>query len=183
MSYLPPVMQVLLAALVVTAAAYDLRYRRIPNWLVLSGLFPGLALNLLLYGLAGLRISGAGLGLALLIYFPLYLVRAMGAGDAKLMAAIGAIVGPWNWLGIFVASALLGGLMAVILLLRRGRLGQTLINVAFIFKELASLRPPYLKHEALDVKSKAAVTMPHGAAVAAGALGFLAAAAIWAPRA
>ena len=182
MTYLPPVVQVLLALLVVTAAVYDLRFRRIPNWLVLCGLFLGFALNVLLYELSGLRLSGLGMGLALLVYFPLYLVRAMGAGDVKLMAAVGAIVGPWNWLGIFFISALLGGVIAVVRLLGRGRWLKTLSNIAYMLKELAYLRPPYLKEEELDVNSPKAVTLPHGSVVAVGALGFLIAAAIWAPR-
>ncbi len=94
LTYLPLVMQVVLVLIVMTAGIYDLRFRRIPNWLVLVGLVLGFGLNTFLFGLSGLERSAMGMGLALLIYFPLYLLRAMGAGDAKLMAAVGAIVGP-----------------------------------------------------------------------------------------
>ncbi len=182
MNYLPPIVQILLALMVATAAVYDIRYRRIPNRLVLGWLLLGIGLNIFLYETPGLRSAGLGMGLALLIYFPLYLVRAMGAGDAKLMAAIGAIVGPGNWLGIFFISAFLGGAVAVGRLLGAGRLRHTVLNAVFILKQLTCFRAPYAEREELDVNNPKAITLPHGAVVAGGALAFLAAAAIWAPR-
>src|ERR1700693_231262 len=122
MSSPPVIFQIVLVLLVTRAAIYDIRFRRIPNWLVLTGLVLGLGLNTFLFRWSGARASLLGIGLAFLIYFPLYLMRGMGAGDVKLMAAIGAIVGAANWFGIFVVSALLGGLVALIVLLVRGRL-------------------------------------------------------------
>ena len=74
--------------MVAIAAVYDIRFRRIPNWLVLTGLVLGLGLNTFLFRWPGARASLLGIGLAFLIYFPLYLLRGMGAGDVKLMAAI-----------------------------------------------------------------------------------------------
>ena len=112
LTYLPLVTQVVLVLIVMTAGIYDLRYRRIPNWLVLVGLVLGFGLNTFLFGLSGLGLSLKGMGLALLIYFPLYLLRAMGAGDAKLMAAVGAIFGPGNWIMLFMVTAVLGGVAA-----------------------------------------------------------------------
>lgn len=182
MSYLPPILQIVLALVAIGAAIYDFRYRRIPNWLTLTGVVAGLGLNSFLYGWGGLRAAALGLGLAFLIYFPLYLLRGMGAGDVKLMGAIGSVVGPSNWFGIFVISSILGGLIAVILLLFRGRLGKTFGNVAFMLKEMVMLRAPYMKREELDVKSPKAVTLPHGVVIALGSLTYLAAALIWAPK-
>jgi prepilin peptidase CpaA len=183
------ILQGILVLVVIVAAAFDLRYRRIPNWLTLSGLVLGIGLNSLLVAEPGLhwydgynwRSSLAGFGLAFVIYFPLYLLRGMGAGDVKLMAAIGSLVGPVNWFGVFVLSNVLGGLAAVALLLFRGRVGKTFGNVGFMLSELAHMRAPYARKEELDVKSPKAATMPHGLAIAIGSLAFLAAAAIWAP--
>ncbi len=182
MSYLPPVFQILLALLVLPAGVYDIRYRRVPNWLTVPGVLIGLALNWFLYETPGLWFSLKGLGLALLIYFPLFAIRAMGAGDAKLMAAVGAMVGPWNWLGIFILTGILGGAFAVALLCTTGRVRRTFANLAFLLKELAYFRPPYLKNEELDVRNPKAVGLPHAAVIGLGTLAFLAAAAIWAPR-
>jgi prepilin peptidase CpaA len=182
MHYLPPVHQILLAALVVAAGIYDIRERRVPNWLTLCGALMGLALNTFLYESAGLFLSLKGLGLALLIYFPLFAIRAMGAGDAKLMAAIGALAGPANWFGIFVLTALLGGAFGIGLMLTSGRVQRTLANMGFLIKQLAYFRAPYLINEELDVSNPKSVGLPHAAMIALGLFGFLAAAAIWAPR-
>jgi prepilin peptidase CpaA len=178
----PAILGILLAILVVIAAVYDLRYRRIPNWLVLTGLIVGLALNSFLFQWQGLKSAALGIGIAFLIYFPLYLLRAMGAGDVKLMGAIGAMVGPANWFGIFVLTGILGGVWAVLLLLSKGRVRRTLWNVACIVNEVAHFRAPYLLNDELDVKSPRAVTLPHGAVIAVGCLTFLGVAAVWAPR-
>src|SRR6202043_2762082 len=111
-----------LLALVLGAAVYDVRYRRIPNWLTVLGVLGGLAINMFIYPVwPGLRFSLAGLGLAFGIYLVLYALRAMGAGDVKLMAAIGAIVGWQNWFGIFVITALVGGVISLILITLSGR--------------------------------------------------------------
>ena len=175
------VFQVVLVLMVTLAAVYDIRFRRIPNWLVLTGLVLGLGLNTIWFQWPGVRTSLLGIGLAFLIYFPLYLLRGMGAGDVKLMAAIGAIVGAADWLGIFVVSAVLGGIAATILLLSRGKLLNSLWNIGFLFQRLFSLKAPYAREE-LDISSPRSLKLPHGVAIAGGSIIFLAAAWIWAPR-
>ncbi|MEN6536846.1 MAG: A24 family peptidase [Bryobacteraceae bacterium] len=182
MSYLPLILQIVLAVVAILAAVYDYRFRRIPNWLTLSGVLLGLGLNSFLFGWGGLRTAGLGLGLAFLVYFPLYLLRGMGAGDVKLMGAVGSLVGAANWFGIFIISNILGGVIAIILLFGRGRFGKTFRNVGYMLTEMIALRAPYLKREELDVKSPKAVTLPHGVVIGLGSLVFLVAAAIWAPR-
>ena len=179
LTYLPPVLQVLLVLIVSTAAIYDLRYRRIPNWLVLVGLVLGIGLNTFLFELQGLKQAALGLGLALLIYFPLYALRAMGAGDAKLMAAVGSIVGPGNWIALFVVTALVGGVAAVIVLLFAGRIRKTFWNLGWILNEVLHFRAPYRSSEEFDVRSAKAMRMPHGAVIAVGSIAFLVAKAIW----
>src|SRR5579864_198684 len=179
LTYLPPVLQVVLVLVVGTAAVYDLKFRRIPNRLVLVGLVLGIGLNPILYewmGLGwwdGLKLSGLGLGLAFLIYFPLYLLRAMGAGDVKLMAAVGSIVGPGNWIVLFVVTAILGGVTAVIVLFFAGRVRKTFWNLGWIINEVRHFRAPYRSSEELDVRSTKAMRMPHGAVIALGSVAFL----------
>jgi prepilin peptidase CpaA len=158
------------------------RYRRIPNWLNVAGLVLGLILNSFLYqgtssyvfGFAGLLFALKGFGLAFVVYVFLYALRAMGAGDVKLMAAVGAIVGAENWFGIFIVTAIIGGIMSLLLVIARGRLQKTLFNVGFILSEMKSGRPAYLKNEELDVKNKKALGLPHGAVIAVGCIFFLA---------
>jgi prepilin peptidase CpaA len=173
MTTLPPSYQVLLGAVVIIAAVSDIRIRRIPNWLVLTGLVLGLALNVFLFGAAGALSSILGCGAAFLVYFPLFIVRGMGAGDVKLMMAIGCIVGPGNWIAIFFFTSILGGVWAVLLLVRWGALRQTLANAWFIVGQLAQLKPPYRERSDLDVESPKALTLPHGATIAVGTVAFM----------
>jgi len=174
MTFLPVTVQLLLLGVVAIAGFYDLRFRRIPNWLVLIGLIVGIGLNSFLFEWAGLERALLGMGLALLVYFPLYLLRAMGAGDAKLMAAVGSILGPGNWLAVFVLTSVLGGLVALIVLLFAGRIRKAFWNVGWILNEVIHLRAPYHSSEELDVRSPRAMRMPHGVMIAFGSAAFLA---------
>ena len=113
----------LLFSLLLTALWHDIASRRIPNWLVLAGLIAGLACQLFLPRGAGLFAAPPGsLGIvsALLgvlaggaLLLPLYLLRAMGAGDVKLMAAIGAFLGPLQVLGAVLLTFMAGGVLAL----------------------------------------------------------------------
>jgi prepilin peptidase CpaA len=155
----------LLAAL---GAIWDLRTRRIPNWLTLSGLIAGFGLNGVLYGLPGLATAGLGMLTGFGIYLVLFLLHAMGAGDVKFMAAVGSLVGPGWWFKIFLASVIVGAIAGVFLALSKGRLRSTFGNVGYIVSEIAHFRPPHVRREDLDVKSAKALRLPHGAAIAAG---------------
>jgi hypothetical protein len=80
---------------------------RMPLSQRVGGVFAGIALNSFIYrGWPGLRLSLTGLAVGFAAYFILYSLRAMGAGDVKSMAAIGALVGVRNWFGIFLITAI-----------------------------------------------------------------------------
>src|SRR5215813_8749651 len=159
---------ILLLLLVVVAAVTDLRSRRIPNWLTLSGVLAGLGMNAFLADRwwQGLAFSLLGLLTGFGLYVVLYIIRAMGAGDVKLMAAAGAIIGWQNWFGLFILTALIGGILAVVVSILKKRLGTTFWNVGFILSEMKHGRPAYLGREELDVKSSKGLRMPHGAVIA-----------------
>ena len=171
--------EILLLVVVCMAAAYDVRYRRIPNWLTGSSILLGFALNGFLAmdtpnPWSGLMRSLLGFAAGFGFYFLLYAIRAMGAGDVKLMGAVGAIAGPREWFGIFLLTAIVGGLMALILVVARKRLKKTFWNVGFLFSEMRHGRPAYINNEELDVKSGKALGLPHAAVIAVGTLFFLA---------
>ncbi len=164
-----------LLVVLLTAATFDVLYRRIPNWLTVSGVVLGIAMNTLIgTPEAGIVFSLVGLAVAFGLYAALYSLRAMGAGDVKLMAAVGAMVGWERWFGIFFVTALIGGVMAMILVVSRGRLQKTFFNVGFILSEMKSGRPAYLANEELDVKNKKALGLPHGAVIAVSTVFYLA---------
>src|ERR1035438_9905139 len=130
----PPGVEALLLAVVLGAAVYDVRYRRIPNWLSVAGVVLGVAMNSFLWGWPGFRNSLIGFAIAFCAYLTMYALRAMGAGDVKLMAAVGAIAGGPDWFGIFIVTAIIGGIMALILVAVRKRVKSTFWNVGFIRK-------------------------------------------------
>jgi prepilin peptidase CpaA len=173
---LPPRgVEMTLLALLVAAAIYDVRYRRIPNWLTVSGVVVGFLVN----GLIGVPEGGLlfaleGLAVGFGVYLVLYVLRAMGAGDVKLMAAVGAMAGYQRWFGIFFVTALVGGVMALVMVIVRRRLGKTLWNVGFILSEMGHLRPAYVGKEELDVRSPRAMGLPHGAVIAVATVFYLA---------
>lgn len=113
-----------------TAAVIDVRTRRIPNALTAS--VAGSGVLLAAQGWHELAPASALLGLALgaALLAPGYLLGATGAGDVKLLAAVGAWVGPALIAHVFLYSAIAGGVLAAIVALRRGRLGVSLRGVA-----------------------------------------------------
>ncbi len=182
MTFLPPVLQVLLLAIALTACVTDIRARRIPNWLTFPAILIGFAVNIFLDPSNGFWASLQGFGVALLLYVPLFALRAMGAGDVKLMAAIGTLAGPLNWLGIMFFTAILGGVLAMIAVIRNKRAQQTWFNVKMLLGSLAHRNMPYEVNSELDVGSHTALRLPHAVSIAGGVICFLGAAAYWAPR-
>ena len=98
----------------------------------------------------------------------------MGAGDVKLMGAVGAVVGWQDWFGIFMITAIVGGFMALLLTVMRKRLKTTVWNLGYIMGEMKHGRAAYVTREELDVKSSKSVGLPHGVVIAVGTIFYLA---------
>ncbi len=114
---------------VLAIATYtDLRFRRIPNWLVLPFLLLGLVTSASLGGWHGLGQSFLGLAMGLLIFGAVALLGGMGMGDVKLCAAIGAWVGPQQLALALVLTGFAGGIMAVAWAIKGGFLGEMFSN-------------------------------------------------------
>jgi prepilin peptidase CpaA len=174
--------QALLALVTIAAAVFDYRQRRVPNWLAFSGVLVGIGLNSFLFQTQGLWMSLKGFGLALLIYVPLYLLRAVGGGDVKLMAAVGAIAGPANWLGIMLITAIFGGIAAIVLVAFKQRVRRTLENIWVILTSLARGKTPFKNNPQLDVRNEQSVRLPHAVVIAFGTIAFLLVSRAWAAR-
>jgi prepilin peptidase CpaA len=148
------------------AAGWDLKTRRIPNWVSGSGLAAGLVLHLLLRGWAdaGWALLAALTGGA--VFFVFHLAGGMGAGDVKLMAAVGALAGWPHLFPILFATAVLGGLMGLAVALLHGRGKETLRNILTLgmHHSLAGLHP----HPEFNVANPRALRLPYGVAIAAG---------------
>ena len=114
-------------ALVWTAAWVDFRTFKIPNVLSVSGVVLGLIIQVISVGIDGLGQGLAGLGLALVLFFPLYLIGRTGAGDVKLLGAVGTLLGPERLLyalvSIIVAAGAVAAIYAVVAWRTRGATG------------------------------------------------------------
>jgi prepilin peptidase CpaA len=166
----PLAVQILLAVILIPSAICDYRSRRVPNWITAPGLLAGIGMNVFLSGMEGLRLSLEGLGVAACIYGVLYVLRALGAGDAKLMMAVGAAVGPSHWLRIFLVTALLGGIVALTIVILRKRFARTLANLGTVLSSLIGGRAPYNQNPDLDVREATGARLPHAIVIACAAL-------------
>lgn len=154
-------------AVALVAGWTDWRSRRIPNWLTVTGLLLGIAANTWAAGWQGCKASllGAALGLGLLL--PFFLLRGLGGGDWKLVGALGAFLGPTRLIGVLIITVLVNAAMALVLIIWKKRLLQTLRNLGRIIGALFSL---HLPGSDLSIENPQAVKVPFGVAVSVSVL-------------
>jgi prepilin peptidase CpaA len=146
----------------------DVLTRRIPNLLTYPVMLVAIVGRSALYGWHGLgsALAGGFIGGGAFLIF--YLLHAMGAGDVKLIAAIGCLVGPSAAIEIVLASAIAGGIFAVIYALWQGRLRAVLVNLLDLIKFHAVAGAEM--HPSLNLSNPQAARLPYGIAIAAGVL-------------
>ena len=124
-----------LIIVLIISSATDLRHRKIPNLLT----FPSLVIALLSYsfvgGIEGFLFSFYGLATGFIIFFIPFVMGGMGAGDVKLMCAVGAVIGFSHTVVSILFIAIVGGLMSVVQIVRRRSFKKTFLNIfnAFLF--------------------------------------------------
>lgn len=131
-------LEMVLACVLLASALNDLRYRKIPNLLT----YPMIALSLSYHGatagLKGLAFSAAGLAVGMAVLMVFYVAGGMGAGDVKLMGAVGAALGPRAAFDAFLAIAIFGGLYSVcFIMLRRAECRASIARWVSMVKLLA----------------------------------------------
>lgn len=153
------------------ATAMDWSTRRIPNALTFGAAGVAVAFATATAGTQGFVWSLAGWGVGLLLFLPLFALRALGGGDVKLLAAFGAWLGPALVFWVAVYGAIAGGLVAVPMLLWRGRLRATVMNVwgLLVHWRVTGLEP----HPVITLDNPDAVRMPYALPIALGALATL----------
>ena len=135
-----------LIVLLAVAAVTDARARRIPNWLTLLLLCSGIARAFLSGAPFGPGSALAGVFVAGTIPFGQFALGAVGAGDVKLMAGVGAWLGPVGGLLVFAAQAVIGGVMALAQSAAQGRLADTLRNTVVVSNAALQIRHLGLDH-------------------------------------
>ena len=162
---------VLLLFILSAATWTDLNYHRIPNVLSLGGMILGVVLHGWISGFPGLVTGLGGIAVGMAIFLPFHLAQGMGAGDVKLMAAVGAFLGPHNALLATGLSLSAGGVMATCILLVRGGLTALLKRywstlMCFIYSRKIVHPPP-------AVGEVAAMKFPYAAAIGIGTVATL----------
>jgi prepilin peptidase CpaA len=159
---------ILTLALTILAALLDWRSRRIPNWLTVPGLLSGVVVHALIAGWHGTLFALEGASLALILLLPLVALRALGAGDWKLMGAVGAFVGPVMFLFVLLGSILASGLMAIVQVYRTGRVMDTLKNMVTLVRGFFTFG--LRKNPQISLDNPRLLKLPFGVAVAAATL-------------
>ena len=145
---------------------HDVRYRRIPNVLVLAMLIAGLAINTSFGGMRGTLTSSEGFALAFIPMFLMHLFGAMGAGDVKLFGAVGAVLGVGMVPMTFVVVVMLGAALAVYSMLRSGTVFSTLHGVLRIFVGIL----PGWEMPRFVMPADRSHTIPYGVAIMLGSV-------------
>ena len=158
---------VLIVGAGVAATAVDIRQRRVPNVLTMG--LASVALLLAMAGLGTVTLGGAlgGLALGLALLLPAHVFGAMGAGDVKLLAAFGALLGPADVFDAFVRAAILGGVMALAVAVWRGRLRETLYGTAMLVTTRNRTMAAAIEHPAANNRFPYAPAIALGATLAA----------------
>ena len=162
-----------LAALAVAflALGYDLSMRRIPNLLTFSAAAAALVFHGVAAGWTGVAHAGAGLIVGLLMFLPVFWLGGLGGGDVKLLAALGAWIGPGPALWMAAFTALAGGPLAVLVAVWHGY-GRTMVENVWsllMFWRVAGVRP----HPALTLETGTAPRLPYAIPIAAGLIATL----------
>lgn len=178
---------ILLCALLIAATWSDIRRYRIPNTLVYGGAILGLVLNTFLPegngfasalpGALGWRMALYGLGLGLAIMLPLYALHVVGAGDAKLVAMIGAFLGPHSIVYVIAFMMLTGGVLAIVYTLRAGSFGRMWRNLQTMLLS-AYFRAALHEAPLLDAVPASAGRLPYATAITLGTFIYLGLAAL-----
>jgi prepilin peptidase CpaA len=151
------------------AAWTDVRSRRIPNALTVTLFAAALLLRAAAGG--GMLVEGLlGAGLALLVVLPLFAVRGVGGGDAKLLIAAGAVLGPAGFLYALLFTALAGGALAVYAAVRSGALLPVLFNTGDLIKYWLSFGR---RGQRSSLATPGILSVPYGVAIGLGCVAAL----------
>ena len=167
-SFLPVLNNSLLLILLVASTWFDIKSRRIPNWLVLVGITASFGTQVL-SGFGSVSTWGLGLLVGFGLFIPLYVFRAMGAGDVKLMAVVGSFIGPNAAISAVFMTLIAGGVLALGVSLWCGALRSVYFNVRFVLLDafFAILHGGTVR---VSTPLNSAGHLPYAVAIAAGTL-------------
>jgi prepilin peptidase CpaA len=160
----------MVSLVLIEAAFIDGRSLRVPNWLNFHFLIAALIFAYWRGGSALLLTSLAGAAVGLLTLLPLYSIGGMGAGDVKLMAGVGAWIGPWFALSAFLASAIAGAVMALAMIAYSGHWYRHLGMLYTIGVEVLTIRNPSILAQRAAQRKESMLLLPYAIPIAAGTI-------------
>jgi prepilin peptidase CpaA len=160
----------LVSVILIWAAWIDGKELRVPNWITFPMVLSGLIYSTVVGGSLSAGLVGMAMGLACLL--PLYAVGGMGAGDVKLMAGIGAWLGWQITLESFMVSAVVGAVMAVLMVLFRGTWKKHYENFLTIFSEWVTIRNPYELSRIAAERKPTMALLPYGIPICIGSISY-----------
>lgn len=147
------------------AVLIDVTRHRIPNWLTLGIAFTGLVFQTWTAGGSGLGIGLLGLFIGLFCFLPFHIFGAMGAGDVKLLAGVGAFIGPVNVFVAALMTIMVGGVISTVYIAARGGLRPMIRRYRTMLILLVASKPQYIPPEAGEA---AGLRFPYALAIACG---------------
>ncbi|MBL8871735.1 MAG: prepilin peptidase [Planctomycetaceae bacterium] len=164
----------LVAVTLVVAAVIDGLYLKVPNWLTIPMIISGLVFSFTVSGWNGLGWSLLGTVVGLILLLIVYSIGGMGAGDVKLLAGIGAWMHVEHTFWIFIATTIVGGIMAVFMIAASGRWKKHFGQMKMITQEIVDVRDPETLFAIAKERKPRMMLLPYGVPMTIAALGYFA---------
>ncbi len=164
----------LVAFTLVVAAVIDGMYLKVPNWLTIPMIISGWAFSFAVAGWSGLGWSFLGSIVGLILLLIVYSIGGMGAGDVKLLAGIGAWLHVEHTFWIFIATTIVGGIMALAMIAASGRWRKHFGQIKMISKEIVEVRDAETLFAIAKERKPRMLLLPYGVPMTIAALGYFA---------
>jgi prepilin peptidase CpaA len=158
----------------VVAAIIDGYKLKVPNWITFPMIVSGWVISTISFGWPGLGWSLVGTFVGLALLLPAYAVGGMGAGDVKLLAGVGAWVGGTVTLYAFCVSAIIGGVIAVAMVLYRQAWHKHYAQFWNIWSEMLTIRDPEKLSTIAAERKSSMLLLPYGIPIAIGTIAYFA---------
>jgi prepilin peptidase CpaA len=158
----------------IAAALIDGYKLKVPNWLTFPMIVSGWVFSTISFGWEGLAWSLVGTVVGLGLLLPAYAIGGMGAGDVKLLAGVGAWVGGTITLYAFCVSAIVGGVIAVLMVICRRGVRKHYYQFLSIWNEVATIRDPEKLSMLAAERKSSMLLLPYGIPIAIGTIAYFA---------
>ncbi|HEX4143654.1 MAG TPA: prepilin peptidase [Pirellulales bacterium] len=156
----------------IVAAVIDGLKLKVPNWITFPMILSGWVYSTVAFGWEGLGASLLGTAVGLGLLLPAYAIGGMGAGDVKLLAGVGAWMGTITTIYAFCVSALVGGVIAVAMVLYRRAWEKHRDQFWTILNEVTTIRDPELLSAIAAERKKSMLLLPYGIPIALGSIAY-----------